>query len=72
MAVRAMAHSLNYRLCLESKPSNSLLGHVITDMKTLSQNGVECWISRTDRMSELLALPIIVFLKVLVTNCRSV
>ena len=47
LAVRAMAHSMNYRLCLESKPKNSLLGHVVTEMKTLSQNGIDCWISRT-------------------------
>ena len=33
MAVRAMVNSLNYRLCLESKPQNSLLGHVMTEMK---------------------------------------
>ena len=64
LAVRAIAHSLNYRMCMESKPTDSLLGHVMTEMKTLAQNGIDCWISRTDKMAELLSLPIVRFSKI--------
>ena len=57
MAVRALAHTLNYKLCLENKPTNSLIGHTITEMKTMSQNGIDCWLKRTNQMSKLLEIP---------------
>ena len=54
MAVRALAHCLNYRLCLANKPASSLLGRAITEMKIMAQNGVDCWLSRTDKLANLL------------------
>ena len=45
MAVRALAHTLNYKLCLENKPTNSLIGHTITEMKTMSQNQPNVWVA---------------------------
>ena len=57
MAIRAMAHTINYRLCLASKPADSLIGNAMTEMKNMSLNGTDCWLFRTDKMSELLALP---------------
>ena len=57
LAVRALAHTLNYRLCLNNKPTNSPIGHAITEMKAMSLNGTDCWISRTEKMSDLLAIP---------------
>ena len=54
MAVRAMAHCLNYRLCLANKPTFSLLGRTISEMKLMAQNGADCWLSRTDKMATLL------------------
>ena len=56
LAVRAISHCLNYRLCLANKPAASLLGRTITEMKLMSQNGVDCWLSQTDRMANLLDL----------------
>ena len=57
MAVRAMAHTLNYRLCLTNKPTTSLIGNAVTEMKAMSLNGTDCWISRTDKMYDLLGVP---------------
>ena len=57
LAVCALAHTLNYRLCLNNKPTNSPIGHAITEMKAMSLNGTDCWISRTKKMSDLLAIP---------------
>ena len=57
MAIRAMAHTLNYRLCLTNKPATSLIGNAITEMKAMSLNGTDCWINRTDKMSKLLGIP---------------
>ena len=57
MAVCAMAHTLNYRLCLTNKPTTNLIGNAVTEMKDMSLNGTDCWISRTDKMSDLLGVP---------------
>ena len=57
MAVRAMAHSVNYKLCLASKPANSLLGRVMSEMTVMTQTGVDCWLSRANKMAQLLDTP---------------
>ena len=57
MAVRAIAHCLNYRLCLASKPGNSLLGRVMTEMTDMTQTGADCWLSRANKMAQLLDTP---------------
>ena len=54
MAICAMAYTLNYRLCLASKPSDSLIGNAMTEMKTMSLNGIDCWLYRTDKMQNAL------------------
>ena len=61
LAVRAMAHCLNYRLCLASKPVNSLLGRTMCEMTRMAQTGVDCWLSRANKMAELLETPNIRF-----------
>ena len=57
LAVRAMAHCLNYRLCLASKPANSLLGRAMTEMSQMAQTGVDCWLSQANNMAILLDVP---------------
>ena len=57
LAVRSMAHCLNYRQCLASKPTNSLLGRVVSEMTVMAQNGQDCWLTRANKMAELLQTP---------------
>ena len=57
LALRAMSQCLNYRLCLDSKPASSLIGLAMSESKELSRQGVDCWQSRVDQMSEVLNLP---------------
>ena len=57
LAVRSMAHCLNYRQCLASKPANSLLGRVVSEMTVMAQNGQDCWLTRAKKMAELLQTP---------------
>ena len=52
-----MAHCLNYRQCLASKPANSLLGLVVSEMSVMAQNGQDCWLTRANKMAELLQTP---------------
>ena len=58
LAVNAMAHTLNYRLCLAAKPDSSLIGQAMAEMKVMAQNGVDCWVSRVDKMANLLESPV--------------
>ena len=58
LAVKAMAHTLNYRLCLAAKSDSSLIGHVMAEMKAMARNGVDCWVSRVDKMANLLESPV--------------
>ena len=57
LAVRSMAHCLNYRQCLASKPATSLLGRVVSEMSVMAQNGQDCWLTRANKMAELLQTP---------------
>ena len=57
LAVRSMAQCLNYRQCLASKPANSLLGRVVSEMSVMAQNGQDCWLTRANKMAELLQTP---------------
>ena len=61
LAVRAIAHCLNYRLCLASKPANTLLGRAMCEMTHMAQTGVDCWLSRANKMAQLLETPNIKF-----------
>ena len=57
LSVKAMAQSLNYRQCLASKPSGSLLGQAISEMRQMAEQGKDCWLTRVNRMAELIKLP---------------
>ena len=57
LAVRALAQTLNYRLCLASKPANSLVGLAMSEMTDMAGQGLDCWLARTDKMARLLKLP---------------
>ena len=61
LALRAMAHCLNYRQCLARKPPTSLIGLAMAEMSTMVDSGVDCWLSRVDKMRTLLDLPRINF-----------
>ena len=61
LALRAMAHSLNYRQCLARKPRTSIIGLAMAEMATMVENDVDCWLSRVDKMKVLLDLPRIPF-----------
>ena len=52
-----MAHCLNYRQCLASKPATSLLGRGVSEMSVMGQNGQDCWLTRAKKMAELLQTP---------------
>ena len=57
LAIKAMALTLNYRLCLASKPSNSLVGLAMSEMAVMASKGIDCWLTRTEKMSRLLKIP---------------
>jgi len=57
LALRAMAHCLNYRQCLAKKPRTSLIGLAMAEMSTMVATDVDCWLSRVDSMKDLLDLP---------------
>ena len=63
LAVRALAQTLNYRLCLASKPANSLVGLAMSEMTDMASQGLDCWLARTDKMARLLKLPDICYSK---------
>ena len=54
IAVGAIAHCLCYKLCLSSKPSNSLLSNTLADMNQMAQRRVDCWLGRVNKMADLL------------------
>ena len=57
LAIKAMALTLNYWLCLASKPANSLVGLVMSEMAVMASKGVDCWLTRTEKMASLLKIP---------------
>ena len=57
MAVKALAQTLNYKLCLEKKPANSILGLAMSEMATMANQGVDCWLTRTNKMANVLNIP---------------
>ena len=57
MAVKAVVQTLNYKLCLENKPSNSILGLAMAEMATMASQGVDCWLSRVNKMASVLKSP---------------
>ena len=63
MAVRAMSQCLNYRLCLARKPASSLIGLAMAEMRDMSSVGTDCWLTRVDKMTNMLNLPKIFYNK---------
>ena len=57
LAVKAMAQTFNYKLSLASKPANTPIGLALAEMQVMAQQGTDCWLTRTNKMSELLKLP---------------
>ena len=57
LAVKAMAQTLSYKLSLASKPANTPIGLAMAEMRAMALQGKDCWLSRTNKMSELLSLP---------------
>ena len=53
LAVKAMAQTLNYKLSLASKPANTPIGLAVAEMRVMAQQGKDCWLTRTNKMSEL-------------------
>ena len=51
LALRAMSQCLNYRLSLARKSASSLLGLAMAEMRVLADQGVDCWLTRVDKMS---------------------
>ena len=58
MAVKAMAQTLNYKLSLEKKPADSILGLAMAEMATMASQGIDCWLTRVNKMSSLLNIPL--------------
>ena len=63
LAVKAISQCLNYRQCLTSKPADSLIGQVMGEMASLASQGKDCWLTRVNKMAELLQLPEISYSK---------
>ena len=63
MAIKALAHTLNYRLCLAKKPANSLIGLAMAEMRVMAQQGKDCWLTRTNKMAEMLNLSCVPYSK---------
>ena len=61
LALRAMAHCLNYRQCLARKPRTSIVGLAMAEMSAMVDTGMDCWLSRVDKMRVLLDLPRITY-----------
>ena len=63
LAVKAMAQTLSYKLSLASKPANSPIGLAMAEMQDMAQQGKDCWLTRTNKISKLLTLPNIQYSK---------
>ena len=57
LAIKAMAHTLDYRLCLARKPASSPVGMAMAEMADMVEQGKDCWLARVGKMSDLMSLP---------------
>ena len=54
--IKSLSHCLNYKASLESKPINSLVNNVLTEMNLMSDNGEDCWLSRIGKIEQIIGL----------------
>ena len=56
--VNTLSQCLNYKLSLSKRCSNTnLLGHVLQDMTAMSETGQDCWLTRVNKLENLLKIP---------------
>ena len=57
MLVKRLTHTLNYKWSLFNKQDkNSLVYEALNEMSVMSDNGIDCWLSRVNKMEVLLNL----------------
>ena len=56
--VNALSQCLNYKLSLfKRQSSTNLIGDVLTEMKAMSLDGRDCWLTRVNNIEKLLKIP---------------
>ena len=56
--VNALAQCLNYKLSLFKRQSNTnILGHVLKEMTEMSENDQDCWLTRVNKIENILKIP---------------
>ena len=62
--IKALSQCVNYKFSLQSQVgSNSLVSSAIVEMKAMSEQGLDCWLSRVDKIQNLLGIPNLLFRK---------
>ena len=56
--IPSLAQCLSYKLSLHTRQvPSSLLGHVMTEMGQMSEKGQDCWLTRVNKIEQLLKIP---------------
>ena len=56
--ITSLSQCLNFKLSLISRATNNnLIGHMLKEMKIMSENNQDCWLTRVNQMENLLKLP---------------
>ena len=56
--VTVLSQCINYKLSLFNRQTNTnLIGHVIKEMSKMSNSGQDCWLTRVDKIEQLLNIP---------------
>ena len=56
--INTLAQCLNYKLSLfKRQSSTNLIGDVMTEMKAMSGDGRDCWLTRVEKIEKLLKMP---------------
>ena len=56
--IPCLAQCLSYKLSLHTRQvPSSLLGHVMTEMGQMSEKGQDCWLTRVNKIEQLLKIP---------------
>ena len=54
---KALSQCLNYKTSLLTRPSTDLVARAISDMKSMSENNIDCWLTRVNKIERIINLP---------------
>ena len=56
--INALSQCLNYKLSLlKRRTQTNLIGHVLTEMENMAENGQDCWLTRVSQIENMLKAP---------------